>query len=141
MLKQLPSPSGVKPYFFITSTCICTVIGNTVCIAFNISFPAFSRAIRIFAAFSEITNASRISVRASTKKSNNEQHFTTEVKKHTLHNRITWVYGKFAPTHVHSDVIESTVEGSNAHSITETNTNRNPNFNPNPCHNKSLVLQ
>ena len=30
---------------------------------------------------------------------------------------MSWVYGKFAPAHVHPEVIESTVEASNAHDI------------------------
>jgi len=52
---------------------------------------------------------------------------------------IIWVYGKFAPIHVHTDVTEST-ETKNAHCTTETNTNLNTNCNPNLCYRQSLVL-
>jgi len=49
------------------------------------------------------------------------------------------VYGKFAPVHVHTDVIGSIVVARSAYGTAETNINLifNPNSNPNACYAKS----
>ena len=61
----LPSPSPGKPYFPITSICICVANGNTICIILNMSLPALSLASFSRKAFSVCLNAARTSWRAS----------------------------------------------------------------------------
>ena len=62
------------------------------------------------------------------------QHDTCNLIRQLYTDKL-WVYGKFTPVWVHTDVTESTVEVRYAHSTTKTNNNPNPYS----CYRKSLV--